>query len=68
MKRNESTLDRIIRAFVGIALIAAAFATAGAFKIVLIVVGAIALFTASTGFCLLYALFGINTSNPEKKE
>jgi len=66
MKRNESTLDRIIRAFVGIALIAAAFATAGAFKIVLIVVGAIALFTAFTGFCLLYRLFGFSTLSERK--
>jgi hypothetical protein len=66
--RNESALDRVIRVVIGIALIAAAFAAAGAFKIVLLTLGAIALFTALTGFCLLYALLGISTSSRKKKD
>ena len=66
MKRNENTLDRVIRVIVGIALLAAAFTVTGGLKIVLIVVAAIALFTALTGFCLLYRLFGISTRKETK--
>ncbi len=61
MKRNESTLDRIIRVVLGLALLALSFVTAGALRIMLIAAAAIALFTALTGFCLLYRLFGIKT-------
>ncbi len=62
MKRNEGTWDRIIRAVVGLALLAASFAAAGALKIVMIIVGAVAVITALTGFCLLYTLLGIDTN------
>jgi uncharacterized membrane protein len=62
MKRNEGPIDRFIRAIIGLALIAVSFAAAGAVKIVLIVIGAVALVTAATGFCLLYTLLGIDTS------
>ncbi len=61
MKRNENTLDRVIRLIVGLALLGVSLMTAGALKIVLIIVAAIALFTALTGFCLLYRLLGIKT-------
>ena len=66
MKSNESTMDRVIRAVIGIAAIALSLMLAGPLKIVLIIVGAIALFTAITGFCLLYKLLGINTTKPSK--
>lgn len=62
MKRNEGGADRVVRAVVGLALIGASFAAAGAFKIVLIVLGGVSLVTAATGFCLLYTLLGIDTS------
>lgn len=62
MKRNEGPVDRLIRAVVGLALIGVSFMAAGALKIALIVVGAVALVTAATGFCLLYTLLGIDTS------
>lgn len=62
MKRNEGPVDRIIRAILGLALIGLSFALTGTLKIVLIVVGAVSLITAATGFCLLYTLLGIDTS------
>lgn len=59
---NESTADRVIRAIVGVALLAAAwFIPAGPVRIVFLVVGVIALFTAATGLCLIYRIFGIST-------
>jgi len=67
MKRNESTMDRVIRIVIGIAALAVSFAVVGPLKIVLIVVAVIALFTAVTGFCLLYKLFGIATLKEKAK-
>ena len=59
MKVNESAIDRIIRAVVGVVLVGlGVFVIHGWVGIVLIVLGAVALFTAATGFCLLYRLFG----------
>jgi hypothetical protein len=63
MSRNESGLDRIIRVIIAIAAIAGAavvgFGTVGAW--VLLVVAAIMLVTAATGFCPLYRVFGMST-------
>ncbi len=67
MKTNESAVDRIIRAVLGIALLAAGLLTAGPIKWVLLVLAAVALITAVTGFCLLYKLFGINTNKKTKE-
>ncbi len=61
MKRNESKLDRIVRAIAGIATVGAGFLLGGTLGVVLYVVGGVLLFTAATGFCLLYTLFGIST-------
>jgi hypothetical protein len=64
MKTNESTLDRIIRGIVGIALIALYFAgtLTGTLGIVLLVIGAVLLFTGVIGFCPLYKLLNIGTN------
>jgi uncharacterized membrane protein len=60
---NESSTDRVIRGVVGIVLLAAGWLVGpGVLQIVLFVLGAVALFTAATGFCLLYRLFGIATN------
>lgn len=68
MIKNEGTVDRIIRAIVGIAALVGAVAvgmgTVGG--IVLLVVGGIMVVTAAVGFCPLYRVFGINTC-PVKK-
>ena len=62
MKANESTVDRIIRAVVGVAALLGAFAIgSGVAFVALLVVGAILLVTAAVGFCPLYRVFGINT-------
>jgi hypothetical protein len=59
MKINEGPIDRIVRVALGVALLALGiFVVRGTLGIVLDVVGAIALVTGVTGFCLLYRLFG----------
>jgi len=64
MKTNESGLDRIIRAIVGIIFLALYFTgtVTGTLGIVLIVLGAVLLLTGIVGFCPLYALLKINTN------
>ncbi|MDP2014472.1 MAG: DUF2892 domain-containing protein [Actinomycetota bacterium] len=63
MKRNEGTLDRILRVVIAAAAVVAAavigFTTVAG--IVLLVVGAVMLITAASGFCPLYRLFGLST-------
>jgi hypothetical protein len=63
MKTNESSLDRIIRVILGIALLALYFTgtVTGGIGIVLIVLGAVALLTGLVGFCPLYGLLKLNT-------
>ncbi|NTW29025.1 MAG: DUF2892 domain-containing protein [Coriobacteriia bacterium] len=60
MKVNESTTDRVIRAIVGVLAIAIGYLVflGTTLAIILYVIGAILIFTAVTGFCLLYKLFG----------
>ncbi len=63
MIKNEGTVDRIIRAVVGIAAlvgaVAVGFGSVGG--ILLLVVGGILVVTAAVGFCPLYRVFGLNT-------
>jgi len=60
---NESSIDRIVRVVVGIALAALAIAGSLAAPLVYIVwlVAAIALITGVVGFCPLYAVLRIRT-------
>ncbi len=60
---NESGIDRIIRAVVGIVLIALAASSVvtGALGSIFWVVGAVLLLTGIIGFCPLYALLKIRT-------
>ncbi len=65
-KPNESPIDRIIRAILGIILLLVSVLYLGAFKgsvlgIVVFIVSLVLLFTAATGFCLLYKVFGVST-------
>jgi hypothetical protein len=64
MITNESTLDRGIRAVIGIAAIIGAFVVGlgSVLGIVLVVVGAVLALTAATGFCPLYRMLGIAAS------
>ena len=63
MVRNEGTVDRIIRAVIGVvalvAAVAVGFGSVGG--IVLLVLGGVLVVTAAVGFCPLYRVFGINT-------
>jgi hypothetical protein len=67
MARNESNLDRIVRGVMAAALVVAGV-TLGATPVafVLYVIAAILAFTALTGFCPLYKLFGIDTCKLSK--
>ena len=63
MTCNVGGLERTVRIFLGIALVA--IATIGALPtgmmIVLYVIGAVALVTGAVGFCPAWTLLGINT-------
>lgn len=70
LKVNESNTDRIIRAVLGLALVLAGLfniVVSGALALVALVAGVVLLFTAVTGFCALYAVFGISTCPVDAK-
>jgi hypothetical protein len=60
---NESNVDRIIRAVLGVVLLYLGFggALSGAIAVVADVVGVVLLATSAIGFCPLYALLKIKT-------
>ena len=61
--QNESNTDKNIRLGVGvIALLLGLFAFSGLLQIILIVAGALGIFTGLTGFCMLYKLCRIKTN------
>jgi ABC-type uncharacterized transport system permease subunit len=67
LTKNENAVDRLVRTVLGIGLVAVSFTSLGLTSakplgIVAVVVGAVLLFTAATGSCLLYRLFGIDTA------
>jgi hypothetical protein len=66
--RNESTADRVARTVVGAGLLVVSATSLGVTSGKLLgigaaLVGAMLLFTAASGSCLLYRPFGINTSS-----
>ena len=63
MKPNVGTVDRVIRAIVGIALVAAYLLELiqGTIGIIALVVGVMLLITAALRWCPPYSLLGINT-------
>jgi len=66
-EKNESTADRVVRALVGGGLLVVSYASLGVTSakplgILSSLVGAVLLFTAATGSCLLYRLVDINTA------
>ena len=63
MKLNESNVDRIIRAVVGLVLLYLGFGgvLGGALAVVADVLGAVLLLTGAIGFCPLYAMFKFST-------
>lgn len=63
MKKNESNIDRLIRAILGVAVIYLVFhfGLVGFWAILGYVVGLLLLFTAATGYCYLYTALGIGS-------
>ncbi len=69
MKANVGGMDRVIRAILGIVLLAVGiFAVAGTWQWVSIVVGAILVLTSLVSFCPLYAVLKLNTCKSEAAE
>jgi ABC-type uncharacterized transport system permease subunit len=65
--KNESAVDRVVRTILGVGLVVASISSLGITSakplgIVAALIGAVLLFTAATGSCLLYRLVGIGTS------
>lgn len=63
MKRNEGSIDRILRVVLAVAAVAgaAAIGFTSVWGIVLLVVAVVLGVTAAVGFCPLYAVFGLST-------
>jgi VIT1/CCC1 family predicted Fe2+/Mn2+ transporter len=67
MTGNIGTIDRVLRALIGIALLALALGgfvpalAVGAPKWIAVAVGVVMLATAGLRFCPLYRIFGIRT-------
>lgn len=70
MKRNEGTIDRVIRVVLALVAVGAAVAIgiSSLWGIVLLVVAAILLVTAAVGFCPLYRLVGMSTCPAPRAE
>ncbi len=69
MQKNVGTIDRTIRALVGVILLAVYFlgALQGVLGIVALVAGIVMLATAAMGWCPPYSLLGINTCSVKRK-
>ncbi len=62
-KQNESQNDRIVRIVIGLLMLfGGLFLVTGGLKLVMLVLGAVALFTGVTGFCAIYKLLGMATN------
>ena len=67
MTANIGTFDRVLRALIGIALLALAFGgfvpalAVGAPRWIAVAIGVVMLATAGQRFCPLYRIFGIRT-------
>ena len=62
MKKNVGSLDRIIRAIVGVVLLVLLAVTSGWLQVLVGVLGVIMVVTAITGVCPLYIPFKIDTN------
>lgn len=66
--QNEGVIDRMVRVVVAEALLVGSYIwLSGGWQTAAYVVGAVALITAATGFCLVYKLFGISTIASDAK-
>ncbi|MCR4408436.1 MAG: DUF2892 domain-containing protein [Anaerolineae bacterium] len=64
-QQNEGMIDRIVRAVLGLILLWAGLWPLGGLRavvgIIVTLIGLILVFTALTGFCLIYRILGIST-------
>jgi Protein of unknown function (DUF2892) len=60
MKTNEGTIDRVLRAVVGLAVLALLFVIDGPQRYWALL-GAVPLVTGLVGYCPVYSLFGLST-------
>ena len=65
--KNESDVDRVVRTILGAGLVVVSISSLGISSakplgIAAALIGAVLLFTAATGSCLVYRLVGIETS------
>ncbi|MEO0899536.1 MAG: DUF2892 domain-containing protein [Bacteroidota bacterium] len=69
MKKNMSTLDRIVRLVLVAAMVTLYLTNvvSGTVGIILIVASVILAFTSTVSFCPLYAIFGVSTCPVEQK-
>jgi len=63
MKRNEGTIDRVIRIVLGVGLLSIVFVGP---QTMLGLIGLVPLLTGLLGFCPLYRLVGLSTCPVEK--
>lgn len=66
MKRNEGTIDRIMRIIAGLVLLYLATTQIGWVMYVLLAVGIIVTLTGAIGYCGLYSLMGWNTRKAQE--
>jgi hypothetical protein len=59
------TIDRAIRAVIAIVLIVLGISTK---NLLMLILGVFTLFTAISGWCVMYAVLGMNTGCKKKKE
>jgi hypothetical protein len=68
MRENMGTIDRVIRAAVGIALVLGALAVGAPLARAVLGVGAVIMLgTALVGVCPLYRVFGLNTCGQTRR-
>jgi len=67
--KNMGSVDRLVRAILGVALIAAYFLgwLSGTLAVIGLIVGIVMLATAAMGSCPPYGLLGINTCATKSK-
>lgn len=70
MTTNEGSVDRIVRAIVGVALLVVAFAgmVTGVWAWLSGIVGAVLLLTGAVGFCPIYAMLNMRTTKAPESE
>jgi len=62
MNKNESTLDRVIRAVVSIIILYAAYTMlTGIVALIVYIIGVLLMISAITGYCHLYKIIGKST-------